>query len=146
MEKKEECNEPSRKKRKKQKLLVSTVTDTELLQAAYDLLVDVGGDLMYMWKWSNLLSYLHDHCEETRWLVIIDMINMILIFSYKLHLYYIYDIFQMFLVMFCLSLSVLVSVRPLSFASYGVQYQNKKRFTGNRGIVSIYQPTCETSC
>ncbi|KAG7171260.1 Midasin-like 4, partial [Homarus americanus] len=64
----EDCSEPSTKKRKKQKQQTPTVTEKELLQATYDLLRHVGGDLIHMWKWSHLLSYMHHHCEEVQWL------------------------------------------------------------------------------
>ncbi|KAK8720350.1 hypothetical protein OTU49_013389, partial [Cherax quadricarinatus] len=64
----EECYEPAQKRRKKQKQQMSSITDRELLQATYDLLVYVGGDLIHMWKWSGLLSYLHHHSQEVKWL------------------------------------------------------------------------------
>ncbi|XP_069167675.1 LOW QUALITY PROTEIN: midasin-like [Procambarus clarkii] len=62
------CDEPTPKKLKRQKQQVHKTTDKELLQATYDLLVYVGGDLIRIWKWSCLLSYLHHNSEEVQWL------------------------------------------------------------------------------
>ncbi|XP_047493219.1 LOW QUALITY PROTEIN: midasin-like [Penaeus chinensis] len=62
--------EPKQKKLKNgHELQKHCVTDVDIAKATYILLQHVGEDLIYLWKWSDILPFLNHSSEEVRWLM-----------------------------------------------------------------------------
>lgn len=67
-DKEENSSEPKQKKVKNaHRLEKHTVTDNDIAKATYILLQHVGEDLIYLWKWSDILPFLNHTSEEVRW-------------------------------------------------------------------------------